>query len=141
MKIYGSLLTLAATLLACAASALIQNQLTSCSAQTTAAPCVDKVDPPNWWPSLPSLMLLLHGGHLDGAKFSLAGKDVSISKSQVSANGHYAFLWLDTAHTAPQNIEIRVTSRSGSVTAPFRLDRRRPADHSGFSAVESCTSS
>jgi len=136
MKGSGSLLSLAALLFVCAASSLAQGRLPSCSAQTTAAPCVDKVDPPNWWPSLPSPMLLLHGDHLDGAKFSLSAKRISIAKSEVSPNGHYAFLWLDTAHAAPQKIEIRITSNSGSATAPFRLDRRTPAAHSGFSATD-----
>lgn len=137
MKGSGRLLSLAVLLLACAAWSPAQDALPSCSAPRNAsAPCVDKVDPPNWWPALPSPMLLLHGNRLSGAQFSVSAPGVSITRSQVSANGHYAFLWLATANAAPERIQIRVASPSGSTTAPFRLDRRNPAAHAGFSATD-----
>ncbi|MGB7133972.1 MAG: alpha-amylase family glycosyl hydrolase [Acidobacteriaceae bacterium] len=105
-----------------------------CIAATAPAPCVDKVDPPDWWSGLPSPMLLLHGLHLEGAKFSAGG--LSITRSQVSANGHYAFLWLSTRNAAPQHAQIRVTTTAGSTTVPFRLEQRTPAPHAGFSPAD-----
>lgn len=108
------------------------SSLLSCAAAAT-APCVDRIEPPNWWATLPSPMLLLHGDHLDGAKFSISGSGVSIAKSQISANGHYAFVWLATGHAVPQETRIRVATSAGSVSLPFHLDRRTPAANAGFS--------
>lgn len=107
-----------------------------CAAQNSPAPCVDKVDPPNWWTQLPSPMLLVHGDHLSGAKFSLVGRDVSITKSQISANGHYAFLWLATGKGAPQQVRIRVATSAGSASFPFRLEQRTAAAPAGFSPAD-----
>ena len=143
MKAFDRLLALAALLLACAGSAPaaiaqgVEGALPPCSAaEAASAPCIDKVDPPNWWIGLPSPMLLLHGAHLSRARFSIAGKGVSITQSEVMANGHYAFLWLATRGADPQPIRIRVTTSAGSTAAPFRLERRMPAAHAGFSASD-----
>jgi neopullulanase len=137
MKGSGRLLPFAAFGLACASSLPAQNALPPCPATSSvAAPCVDKVDPPNWFVSLPSPMLLLHGEGLSGAKFSITGHGVSLTRSQISANGHYAFLWLATGHAAPQSLQIRVATAQGSTTVPFALDRRIPAPHAGFSAAD-----
>ncbi len=100
------------------------------------SPCVDKVDPPNWWVGLPSPMLLLHGAGLKQAHFSVTGQGISIAHSEVSANGHYAFLWLSARSTAPQPIRIRVNTPGGSASVPFRFGRRPPAAHAGFSATD-----
>ena len=107
----GRLLALAALMLACAGSASTaiaqgaENALPTCStSDTTSAPCIDKVDPPSWWVALPSPMLLLHGAHLTRARFSIAGKGVFITQSEIMANGHYAFLWLATRSADPQPI-------------------------------------
>ncbi len=143
MKAFDTLLALAALLLACAGSAPaaiaqgVEGALPPCSAaEAASAPCIDKVDPPSWWIGLPSPMLLLHGAHLSRARFSIAGKGVSITQSEVMANGHYAFLWLATRGADPQPIRIRVTTSAGSTAAPFRLERRMPAAHAGFSASD-----
>jgi neopullulanase len=137
MKGSGRLLALAAFALASAASLAAQTALPPCSTSpAVAAPCVDKVDPPNWFTSLPSPMLLLHGEGLTGARFSVAGRGVSLTHSQISASGHYAFLWLATAHAAPQSLQIRVVTAQGSTTVPFPLDRRTPTPHAGFSASD-----
>ena len=139
----GRLLALAALMLACAGSASTaiaqgaENALPTCStSDTTSAPCIDKVDPPSWWVALPSPMLLLHGAHLTRARFSIAGKGVFITQSEIMANGHYAFLWLATRSADPQPIRIRVTTSAGSAAAPFRLEPRMPAAHAGFSALD-----
>lgn len=132
MTAYGRLLALAVLLFACGAGAAVLPAPCAAVADS-AAPCVDKVDPPNWWIDLPSPMLLLHGQRLQGAHFSISGAGVSIAKSQVSANGHYAFLWLTESSTAAQTLVIRITALSGSATVTFPLEQRRPAPHSGFS--------
>jgi neopullulanase len=108
----------------------------SCAASQSPAPCVDKIDPPNWWIDLPSPMLLLHGDRLTGAKFSVSGDGVSLTKSEISANGHYAFLWLATAKAHAESLQIHITIQSGSVTIPFSLDRRTQAAHAGFAPTD-----
>ena len=81
-------------------------------------------------------MLLLHGDRLTGARFSVTGKAVSITKSQISSNGHYAFLWLDEDRAAPQIIHIRITAPSGSASVAWTISRRSSAPHSGFSSSD-----
>ena len=105
-------------------------------AVTGSGPCVDKIDPPNWWTGLPSPMLLVHGARLQGAKFSVAGNGVQLTQSEVMANGHYAFLWLDTRYAAAERVTIRATAPSGSVSLPFRLERRAAAAPAGFSSAD-----
>lgn len=118
-------------------SATAQNSLPACStAAAASAPCVDKVDPPNWFSNLPSPMLLLHGTGLTGAHFSVTGHGVTLTRSQISANGHYAFLWLATTNAAPQQLHIRVVTPQGSTAIPYSLDRRIPAPHAGFSSSD-----
>src|ERR1039458_7160045 len=71
------------------------------------APTIDKIDPPDWFTTLPSPMLLVHGENLDQARFAVEGKDVQLTKTQISANGHWAILWLDTEHAATQTLRIQ----------------------------------
>jgi glycosidase len=129
-----------AALIACGGpwfTAAAQNSLPPCSASpANAAPCVDKIDPPDWFAGLPSPMLLLHGDHLTGARFSITGKAVSIAKSQISSNGHYAFLWLDEKNAAPQSVRIRVAAPSGTASVAWSINRRNSAPHSGFSSSD-----
>lgn len=138
MKAQGRLLALCLSLLAsgaaaCAAPASGPVLRPCADATITTAPCVDKVDPPNWWIELPSPMLLLHGAHLDGAQFSISGTGLSVAKSQISPNGHYAFVWLVTkAGASPQESAIHVTTKAGSTAVPFRLEHRDSAAHAGF---------
>jgi glycosidase len=143
MKGSGRLLALVALWFACsgtafaAATPLLDNALPSCDAtQAMGAPCVDKVDPPNWWIGLPSPMLLVHGARLKGARFSVSGTGASITQSEIMANGHYAFLWLSTKATTPQSIVIRASTAAGSASVRFRVDRRTPAPHAGFSSAD-----
>ena len=138
MKSHGRLLFISlfiAASTACSLAAPVSDPPAppSCSvASVNSAPCVDRIEPPNWWPALPSPMLLLHGARLEDAKFSVSAHGISILKSQISANGHYAFLWLDTRNAGPQRTAIRINTTAGSTTVPFQLDRRNPAPHAGF---------
>ncbi len=106
-----------------------------CAAVQSPVPCVDKIEPPNWWSGMPAPMLLLHGTNFTGARFLVHGSNVSISKTQVSANGHWAFLWLDTADAAPQTLTIQIESASGHISKNFHLERRKAASDGfkGFS--------
>jgi glycosidase len=99
-------------------------------------PRIDKIDPPDWFVALPEPMLLLHGAGLDHAQFTVQATGVSIARTEAAPNGHWAFLWLHTAHAAPQHITITAANASGRTTAPFQLRARpaSPAAHAGFSS-------
>ncbi|KAA6460336.1 alpha-amylase [Acidobacteria bacterium AB60] len=98
------------------------------------APVMDKIDPPGWWAGLPDPMLLVHGEGFDGAEFRVAGKGIGLRRTQVSANGHWAFLWLETANAQPQTVEITARNRFGQAQKAFALAARSqdPQGHRGF---------
>ena len=102
----------------------------------SAVPCVDQIDPPNWWAGLPSPMLLLHGVHLRDVHLGVKGNGVSLEKAQVSANGHYAFLWLRTDKAGPQRLDVLLSDGKTNLVLPFTLARRTPAKNAGFSAAD-----
>lgn len=108
---------------------------TACVAQ---APRIDKIDPPGWWSELPSPMLLVHGESLDHAKFSVSGSDVALTRTQLSANGHWAFLWINTASAHPQTLQITAASQQGTAHASYVLAARthHAHDHAGFSSSD-----
>jgi glycosidase len=108
--------------------------LADCSASP--GPCVDKIDPPDWWAGLPSPMLLLHGTHLREAKLGVKGHGVSLEKAQVSDNGHWAFLWLRTEGAGAQRLQVLLTDGKHNVALPFTLAARVPGGKSGFSSAD-----
>lgn len=116
-----------------------------CPAQASTAgktliekPTIDRIDPPNWWAAMPSPMLLVHGSGLAHAHFAVTGSGVTLTRTQPSANGHWAFLWLDTKSAAPQTLEI--TARDGQREAhqAYSLAERShdPRAHAGFSSSD-----
>lgn len=115
-----------------AQSALPKNCLTTLAA----SPCVEKVDPPNWWARLPSPMLLLRGSHLADAKVAVRGSSVAVKRTQASANGHYLFIWLETKGAGPEGVTIEVSNSAGSTAVPFGLNQPRAASDGfhGFSS-------
>ena len=98
-------------------------------------PVIDKVDPPNWWIALPSPMLLLHGEHLDSAHLSVSSP-ARIVRSQVSPNGHWAFLWITVRSSKSQTVHIGAANAAGSASYDFPLQLRKPltAGFQGFSS-------
>jgi neopullulanase len=99
-------------------------------------PIITKVDPPNWWIDLPSPMLLLRGEHFETARFSVERGPVTIQRTQVSSNGHWAFLWLNVHTHNPLMLHIRASNAAGSASYEFLLRRRRPATE-GFQGFSS----
>jgi glycosidase len=133
MKVNQKLVVSTCMLLASFASGFGQQ---NCATVAASAPCVDKVDPPDWWINLPSPMLLLHGVNLGGGKVSISAKGVTVERTQSSANGHYLFIWLKTDHAVAQQLSLRVATAAGTTTAPFRLASRevRKDAYQGFSS-------
>ncbi len=101
-------------------------------------PRIEKIDPPGWWSGLPDPMLLVHGEGLNGAMFDVQGKDVTLSRTQVSQNGHWAFLWLSTASAAPQTLWVTARNKEGQARHSFQLAKRSqdPNAHRGFSSAD-----
>jgi neopullulanase len=104
--------------------------------EPTSRPVIEKIDPPDWWTQFPSPMLLIHGQGLGDARFIVTGKGVALTRTQISANGHWAFLWLDTQSASPQTLTIVAKNGKGEAHAAFRLAARRheASGHAGVSS-------
>ena len=96
-------------------------------------PQIQKIDPPNWWASLPSPILLVYGHGFTGAQFNVAGHGVHLTRTQISANGHWAFLWLATDNATPQTLTITAQNPQGQAHCSYILAQRTHAAHAGFS--------
>jgi glycosidase len=107
-------------------------------AQDNNTPCIDKIDPPGWWTGLPDPMLLVHGDKLQQARFTLQGDGVTLIRTQFSANGHWAFLWVQSGSAAPQTLWITAANDEGHARWPFVLAQRSrdTAAHRGFSSAD-----
>jgi glycosidase len=110
----------------------------SVCAQPSTAPVINRIDPPNWWVKLPDPMLLVYGQNLGDVHFAVSGRGVRIVKTQASANGHYAFVWLASTSAAAQRLRIRATNATGSAEAEWELKAREPGAgrHQGFNAAD-----
>jgi glycosidase len=103
-----------------------------------AAPVIRKVDPPNWWVGLPAPMLLVHGENLERATVQIVAHNVTIQRQTASPNGHWLFIWLDTARASPETIRIVARNSAGSASYDFPLTARRISDKQfqGFSPAD-----
>ena len=121
-----------------AARAQLQPEAACTALPAGGAPCVYQVDPPNWWLRMPAPMLLLYGRNLGDAQIAVNGNGVSVVKTHFSANGHYAFVWLDDANANAQTLNVTVSTANGQTAFPFSLDDRKPAGagFQGFSPTD-----
>ena len=99
---------------------------------------IQKIDPPNWWVQMPAPMLLVRGEGLRGAKFSLSDGGLGVAKTVVSANGHWAQLWLTKGASRPETVMIRASRGGERAEAKYRFDLRKPASagFAGFSGAD-----
>ena len=120
--------------LACGSTGILAQQ----PAAKPVVPVIGKVDPPNWWVGLPAPMLLVHGEHLNGAIVHVIAHGVTVAKHQASPNGHWLFIWLDTAETSPQTVRIVIQNAAGSASRDFPLSKRQIGDRQfqGFSPAD-----
>lgn len=102
------------------------------------APRIDKIDPPGWWAHFPDPMLLVHGENLVDANFAVSGAQVELTRTQISANGHWAFLWLQTGSAAAQTLWITAENQKGRARQSFLLaDGSNSANaHAGLSSSD-----
>ncbi|MHB8303461.1 MAG: alpha-amylase family glycosyl hydrolase [Acidobacteriaceae bacterium] len=101
-------------------------------------PMVQQAAPPNWWSGLPNPMLLLHGKNLTEAHVHTSVPGISVRRTRVSANGHWAFVWLDIASAPPQHFDLLVRTPVGEAKVPYELDQRHPPTDGfqGFSSAD-----
>ena len=107
-------------------------------AQAPAAPQIREISPPNWWANMPKPMLLVEGEGLSGANFSLSDASLRVVKTNISANGHWAELWLSASPASPETVTLRVHTAAGDVSHAYRFDHRRAANDGfgGFSSKD-----
>ena len=95
-----------------------------------------KIDPPNWYATLPKPMLLVQGTGLQAATFSLSDASLRIEKTVPSDNGHYAQLWLSASPAAPETVTLTAHLGLAHAEAPYTFLARRPATD-GFAGFSS----
>jgi glycosidase len=138
MKLLRRLLAITVSVIAC--NCLVSAQVyTACPvAQFADRPCIDKIDPPGWWATLPDPMLLVHGENLNHATFQVTSTGVKLTRIQVSDNGHWAFLWLATKDANPQTIQVKARNEDGEAHYAFTLARRIQGQDAprGFSSAD-----
>ncbi|HUB52278.1 MAG TPA: alpha-amylase family glycosyl hydrolase [Terracidiphilus sp.] len=113
-------------------------QSDSCATSKNVKPRIDKIEPPNWFAGLPSPMLLLRGEGLNCAQLTVTGKGVKLTRTQVSTNGHWAFLWVDTTGAGPQTLKLAASNSGVSIQRNYALAARNssPTAHQGFSPAD-----
>ena len=99
-------------------------------------PIIQKIDPPNWYAGLPKPMLLVRGENLQSTTFTLSDKALPLTKVDISANGHWAQLWLSRSPANPETIEVRAHSTAGDARAAYSFAARRAQGPSGFSPAD-----
>lgn len=92
------------------------------------APHVSKLEPPEWWLSLPSpVMVLVTGDNLNDARISVPYSGVRVSKIQVQPDGRHAFVWVSIRKNAkPGDVPILLKTSSGEDRTVLRLIERTP---------------
>ncbi len=94
----------------------------ACAAAPSAAPTVNRVEPPNWWTghTLNPVRVLLHGSNLAGAQVRAVGSGLSVRNVRVSGDYVFADVAIDP-HAAPGAYHLRVTTQRGFADAPFTV--------------------
>jgi glycosidase len=100
------------------------------------APRIAKVDPPNWWAGMPKPMLLLEGEGLSGAQITLSDRRLHIEQLKISANGHWAEVWLSGSPAKAESVTLRVRTSGGETSLDYRFEQRRASNDglAGFSS-------
>ncbi len=95
------------------------------AACASAAPRIDKVEPPVWWTghTWNPVQILLTGTDLRNATVSATTRGIRPTVRHTSADGRYAFVYLDIGKEARTGDHVfRMQSPSGSVTFTVRLE-------------------
>ena len=101
-------------------------------------PSIQKIDPPDWWATMPGPMLLVYGENLTGAQFSLSDGSLHIDRTVISANGHYAELWVGASPSNAETIQVTARTPAGQAVTPYTFAARRNSSDgfAGFSSSD-----
>ncbi len=101
-------------------------------------PTVQQVEPPNWWSNLPNPMVLLYGKNLTDAHIGSSVAGISVRRTRISQNGHWAFVWLDTSDAPPQHFDLIVRTAGGHTRVPYELQKRHDPSqgYQGFTPAD-----
>jgi glycosidase len=104
----------------------LANLLWAQQAVESEAPLVVKVEPPNWWVGLtPDVMLLLSGKNLQATHASCNLREVTVSRTESTADGEYLFVWLKFAPELRSGTAIcRITTVHGQTNFELPLAAR-----------------
>ncbi len=132
------LVLIAAFLMGSVLPAVANGPVGGAAVQAVAAPVISKIDPPNWWATLPKPMLLVRGENLGGANFSLSDARLKVERKNISANGHWAELWLSASPASAESVTLKVSTEAGSASAAYRFEApvAGPDRYAGFSAAD-----
>ncbi|HEX4038883.1 MAG TPA: alpha-amylase family glycosyl hydrolase [Acidobacteriaceae bacterium] len=89
---------------------------------------VTKIDPPNWFSTLPEPMLLVRGTGFARAKFSLSDPTLKIRNTTISENGHWAILRLSASPAKPETVTLSVVKNGHQLRVPYGFKAPRPAN-------------
>ncbi len=97
------------------------------AAQSSNAPIVTKVEPPNWWVGLtPDLMVLVSGHRLQATKVACNLPDVVVSRTQATQGGEYLFVWLKFGPKLRSGTVVcRATTPAGEASFELPLAARQ----------------
>jgi neopullulanase len=81
-------------------------------------------------------MLLLQGENLSGAQFTLSDRHLHVDRVKISANGHWAELWLNASAALAETVTVRARNAVGEASLQYRFEQRRSAadGFAGFSS-------
>lgn len=125
--LHWALLILVLSLPACLTEAPAQARAADAIAGQE-APTVMRIDPPNWFSSLPAPMLLVRGTGLGGAKFSLSDRRLKIRNATMSENGHWAILWLRDSPAKSEAVTLSVMKDGHMLRVPYDFKAPRSAN-------------
>lgn len=116
---------LAVFMLSCGLCASGQIRPDCSTSQPASAPCISKIDPPNWFTQFPDSLLLIHGRNLENTRFTIRNSIARITQTSISSNGHWAFLTFATKTAHPGTIKIVAANPHGTTTVSYTLSARR----------------
>ncbi|MFY0696909.1 MAG: glycoside hydrolase family 13 protein [Balneola sp.] len=98
---------------------------------------VKVIDPPFWWANMPvtELQIQLYGENLGSYRATVNYAGVEIKRQIAVDSPNYLFIYLDISEKAEAgNLEIILKNGDGSITVPYELLEREPAEgrYQGF---------
>jgi glycosidase len=127
---------LAIAAVCCGLSGTVSAQTAQGSSSRGDVLAIFKVDPPNWWATMPSPMLLVRGEGLRDAAFTLSDPALQVVKTVVSENGHWAQVWLSASPSQPETVTLKVSRGSARTEMQYTFLARRSASD-GFAGFSS----